>query len=272
MEGGSRYKDKVAIITGGSKGIGEGCVRVFVRNGAKVVFCARGEKEGKALEEEVNKTGPGESLFLKCDVSKEDEIKNVVDITVEKFGRIDCLINNAGTHPSHKPIDDFSGEDFRNLLNINVVNYFLFSKFALPELRKVKGNIIMDSSLVAQIGQLGAVTYVSTKGAITSMCRALAIDEAKYEVRVNSFSPGNIWTPLWAAGAASSSDEKATIEGGKNAQLLGRFGTIEEAGQLCLFLAAEATFCTGLDIPLSGGAELNYGNKNRLGTGGNIYG
>jgi len=260
---GLRYKDKVTIVTGGTKGIGEGCVRVFVRNGSRVVFCARGEADGLKLQEELNNQGPGEALFVKCDVTNEDDIKNLINVTVEKFGQIDCLINNAGWHPPFQPIDDFSGDDFKDLFNLNVVSYFLASKYALPHLRKTRGNIINDSSLVGMIGQQGAVTYCATKGAISGMSRALAIDEAKYGVRVNTFSPGNIWTPMWESGARQSGDPEGARLAGEDAQLLGRFGTIEESGELCLFLAAEGTFCTGIDVPLSGGAELNYGAKNR---------
>ena len=100
-----RYKDKVTIVTGGSKGIGEGCVRVFVEEGgAKVVFCARDEAEGKALAEpEVNKKGPATALFVRCDVRKVEDIERLIDVTIEKHSRIDCLINNAGWHPPHKP-------------------------------------------------------------------------------------------------------------------------------------------------------------------------
>jgi len=261
---GMRYKDKVTIVTGGSKGIGEGCVRVFVRNGSNVVFCSRGEADGRRLEAELNAKGPGKALFVKCDVTKEDEIKNLIDVTVSTFGRIDCLINNAGWHPPLSPIDGFSAQDFRDLFELNVMSYFLASKYALPHLRKTKGNILNDSSLVGQIGQQGSVTYVATKGAISAMSRALAVDEAAHEVRVNTFSPGNVWTPLWEKVADDTGDAKGAKAAGEDAQLMGRMGTIEECGELCLFLAAEGTFCTGLDIPISGGAELNYGVKTRL--------
>ena len=103
-----QYQDKVAIITGGSKGIGEGCVRVFVAAGADVVFCARGDAAGRALEKEVNASGPGRATFRTCDVSHIEEIERLIDETASEHGRLDCLINNAGWHPPHKPIDDFS--------------------------------------------------------------------------------------------------------------------------------------------------------------------
>lgn len=260
-----RYKDKVAIITGGTKGIGEGCVRAFVGAGAKVVFCARNEKQGNELAAEVNKKGPGEATFVKCDVSKVAEIEALVDFTAKKHGRIDCLINNAGWHPPHNAIDEFSYQDFRDLFELNVMSIFAACKRALPHLRKTKGNIINMSSLVGQMGQPGAVTYVATKGAITAMTKALAIDEAAHDVRVNSVSPGNIYTPLWQEAIDASPDPAKTRADGDAAQLLGRMGTIEETGQLCLFLAAEATFTTGVDHIQSGGAELSYGRKTRKG-------
>ncbi|PYQ52092.1 MAG: oxidoreductase [Acidobacteria bacterium] len=258
-----RYADKAVIVTGGSKGIGEGCVRVFVEAGSKVVFCARDVKAGESLAAEVNARGPGTAAFLRCDVSKTDEVERLVDTTVERFGRLDCLVNNAGWHPPHKPIDDFTPAEFRELFETNVMSIFVACRRALPHLRKTRGNIINMSSLVGSMGQLHATTYVATKGAVTAFTKALAVDEAAHGVRVNSVSPGNIYTPLWQEAIDGSSDPARTRADGEAAQLLGRMGTIEEAGRLCLFLAAEATFTTGVDHILSGGAELAYGRKTR---------
>ncbi|TNN42520.1 17-beta-hydroxysteroid dehydrogenase 14 [Liparis tanakae] len=245
-----RYQDKVVIVTGGSKGIGRGIVRVFVENGAKVVFCARG--------------GAGSCRFVPCDVSKEDDIKRLVAVTVEHYGAVDCLVNNAGWHPPHKPTDDTPGEEFRDLLNLNLVNYFLASKYALPYLRQRQGNIINVSSLVATIGQRDAAPYVATKGAIVSMTKAMAVDESLHNVRVNCISPGNVLTPLWEELAALTPDAAATIKLAETHQLLGRMGTEAELGLAALFLAADATFCTGIDLLVTGGAELDYGVKSRV--------
>ena len=121
------------------------------------------------------------------------------------------------------------------------MSLFVACQQALPYLRKTKGNIINMSSLVGSMGQLHATTYVATKGAITAFTKALAIDEAAHGVRVNSVSPGNIWTPLWKQAVDASSDPAKTRADGDAAQLMGRMGTIEEAGRLCLFLASEAT-------------------------------
>ncbi|XP_022094230.1 17-beta-hydroxysteroid dehydrogenase 14-like [Acanthaster planci] len=259
-----RYQDKVVLITGGSKGLGEAAVREFVKAGSKVAFCARGVEVGKALEVELNKVGPGECFFIQCDVFKEDDIKRTVEQTVEKYKRLDCLINNAGWHPPEMKIDDVTAEHFKWLNDLNVINPFIFSKHALPHLRKTKGNIINISSLVAKIGQTHAVPYVTTKGAIDAMTRAMAVDEAQYEVRVNTISPGNFWTPLWDEFSQASADTKAFIQRGAEAQLIGRFGKPEESGKMCLFIAAEATFCTGHDFVMSGGSDLDYGCKTRV--------
>lgn len=260
-----RYPDKVVIVTGGTKGIGEGCVRAFVAAGAKVVFCARSQPEGDALAAELAVRGPGEAHFIRCDVSKVAEVEALVDRTVERHGRLDCLVNNAGWHPPHKPIDAFTPQDFRDLFELNVMSVFAACRRALPHLRKTKGNIINVSSLVGSMGQLHATTYVATKGAITAFTKALAVDEAAHDVRVNSISPGNIMTPLWQEAIDASADKEGTRKAGDEAQLLGRMGTIEETGRLAVFLAAQATFTTGVDHIQSGGAELGYGRKTRKG-------
>jgi NAD(P)-dependent dehydrogenase (short-subunit alcohol dehydrogenase family) len=259
-----KYSDKVVLITGGSKGIGRGCVEVFVKAGAKVVFCARHAPDGEQLAAQLNERGPGEAMFLPCNVVNADEISGLIDKVITKHNRLDCLINNAGWHPPHQPIDDFSLQDFRDLLELNLVSVFAACKFALPHLRRSKGNIINLSSLVGSMGQLYATTYVATKGAITAFTKALAIDEAVHGVRVNSVSPGNIYTPLWQEAIDAAQDPEECRKDGEAAQLMGRMGTIEEAGKLCLFIASEATFTTGVDHIISGGAELGYGRKSRV--------
>jgi NAD(P)-dependent dehydrogenase (short-subunit alcohol dehydrogenase family) len=260
-----RYPDKVVLITGGSKGIGEGCVRVFVEAGSRVAFCARNPEPGGSLAREVTAKGPGEAVFVRCDVSRTEEVERLVDGVVERFGRLDCLINNAGWHPPHKAIDEFSYQELRALLDLNVVSVFAACKRALPHLRRTKGNIINVSSLVGAMGQLHATTYVATKGAVTAFTKALAVDEAEHDVRVNSVSPGNIYTPLWQEAIDAAPEPARCRADGEAAQLLGRMGDIEETGRLCLFIAAEATFTTGVDHIQSGGAELAYGRKTRKG-------
>ena len=254
----------VCIITGGTSGIGEGCVRLFAREGAQVVFCAPGPNDGTALEASLNAARSGSARYVPCDMTRPEQIENLVARAVETFGRIDCLINNAGWHPPHKTIDGFSIDEFRSLLDLNVIGVFAACKFALPEIRKVRGSIVNISSLTAVIGQVQATTYVATKGAVTAFTKALAIDEAAHGVRVNAISPGNIFTPLWQQGIDQSPDPKKCRADGDAAQLLGRMGTTEETAKLAFFLAVDATFTTGVDHYLTGGAELAYGRKTQI--------
>ena len=261
------YADKVVIITGGSSGIGKGCAEQFVKAGARVVVCCNNENEGAAVADTLRDTalrqGSGSADFVYCDVTRTDDIRNLIDATISRHGQIDCLINNAGWHPPHKSIDDFSVQEFRDLLELNLVSIFSASKLGLPYLRQTKGNIINMSSLVATIGQRHATTYVATKGAITAFTKALAVDEAPNGVRVNSVSPGNIFTPLWQEAIDAAPDPQKYRAEGEAAQLVGRMGCVEEVGRLCLFIASEATFTTGVDHIISGGAELGYAQRVR---------
>ena len=254
--------DKVTIITGGSKGIGEGVARVFVAAGAKVVICARGEQEGPALAQELTRQGPGTCDFMRCDVTQPTQIKELIEQTVALHGRLDCLVNNAGWHPDHRPIDDFSIEEFESLLHLNLVSYFAASKYALPYLRKTHGSIINMSSLVGEMGQEWATTYCATKGGITALTKALAVDEARNGVRINAVLPGAIITPMAKHFIEANPDALAIQDFLDSWQWNGRRGTIEEVGYTCLFLASDgASFITGIELNVSGGAELAYGIK-----------
>ena len=253
---------KVAIVTGGAKGIGEGCARVFCGAGWHVVICDLDNKAGQALAQELSSKGAGQCQFEAADVRKPDDLQRVVDQTIKRYNRLDCLINNAGWHPPPQPIDEFSIEEFKDLLQLNLIAVFAGCKFALPHLRKTRGSIVNISSLVATLGQEFATTYCATKGAVSALTRALAIDEARHGVRVNAVLPGNIMSHMRITGVAASKNPQVLHDWLESVQWVGRSGTIEEAGQTCLFLASEAaSFITGVDLILSGGAELGYGPK-----------
>jgi NAD(P)-dependent dehydrogenase (short-subunit alcohol dehydrogenase family) len=255
-------QSKVAIITGGAKGIGEGCTRVFCGAGWRVVISDYDEKSAVALVKELNAKGPGEVHFELADMRKEEDIKRVIDSAVKRYGRLDALVNNAGWHPPTLPIDAFSVQDFYDLLQLNLIAVFVGCKLALPHLRKTRGSIVSISSLVAHLGQEGATIYCATKGAVSAFTKALAIDEAKHGVRVNAILPGNIFTHMRVTSVDASPDPKGLHNWLEATQHLGRSGTIEEAGKTALFLASEqSSFITGIDLILSGGAELGYGPK-----------
>jgi NAD(P)-dependent dehydrogenase (short-subunit alcohol dehydrogenase family) len=257
------YTGRVVIVTGGTKGIGRGCVEVFAAAGAHVVFCSHEPEGGADLSAEVTGRGPGRADFALCDVADAAGLTSLVTETGARLERLDCLINNAGWHPPHKPIDEFTLDEFEALMRLNVTSVFVGCRAALPFLRRSRGSIINIASLVATIGQHYATTYVASKGAVLSFTKALAVDEAPHGVRVNAVSPGNIDTPLWQQAVDQSPDPRRTRADGDNAQPMGRMGTAEEVGRLCLFLAAQATFITGVDHIISGGAELGYGRKTR---------
>jgi NAD(P)-dependent dehydrogenase (short-subunit alcohol dehydrogenase family) len=255
------FAGKTVIVTGGTQGIGEGCAAVFAAAGASVVVASPDAVRGPEMAAALTARGPGRVHFTRCDVTADADRSALVAGTVERDGRLDCLVNNAGWHPPHKPIDDFSLDDFRALIELNVISVFALAKLALPHLRRTRGSIVNVASLVATIGQHHATTYVATKGAVKSFTKALAVDEAVHGVRVNSISPGNVFTPLWQAAIDSAPDPARCRDDGEAAQWAGRMGTPEEVGRLCLFLASEATFTTGVDHIISGGAEIGYGRK-----------
>ena len=254
--------EKVTLITGGSKGIGAGCALVFVQAGATVVICARGQEAGESLAAELTAAGPGQCHYLPCDVMQPDDIQQVIQRTVGRFGRLDCLINNAGGHPPHKPIDEFSIEEFQRLFELNLLSYLVGCKFALPHLRKVRGSIINMSSLVGIMGQQSAPTYCATKGGINAFTKALAIDEARHGVRVNAVLPGNILSDSRIRGVAAAPNPEKLDRLVDSWQWPGRSGTNEECGYACLFLASDwASYITGVELIVSGGSELGYGVK-----------
>ncbi|KAM5295860.1 L-fucose dehydrogenase [Glossophaga mutica] len=260
MATGLRYAGKVVIVTGGGRGIGAEIVRAFVKSGAQVVICDKEESGGRALEQEL----PG-TVFILSDVTREEDMQTLVSETIRRFGRLDCVVNNAGRHlPSQWP-EETCAQEFRELLEVNLMGPYTLTKLALPHLRKSQGNVINISSLVGTIAQTQGLTYVATKGALTAMTKALALDESQYGVRVNCISPGNIWTPMWQELAATAPDPKAAVWNGILAQPLGRMGHPAEVAAAAVFLAAEASFCTGCELFMTGGAELGYGRKVKKG-------
>jgi NAD(P)-dependent dehydrogenase (short-subunit alcohol dehydrogenase family) len=253
-----KLQDKVAVITGGSKGIGLGCGRVFARHGCKVVLTARGEDAGKQAEREIADLG-GIAWFISTDVTQEADVHAAIAAAVDRFGRLDCIVNNAGWHPPAMAIDQTSLADFEQLLRLNLTSTFLGCKFAVPHLRKTRGTIINMSSEVALIGQAQAPAYVSTKAGQIGLTRALALDLAKDGIRVNAVCPAGVLTPLMREWAESQYDPQAALAMVDSWHPLGRMATIDEIGEVCAFLASdEAAFITGQVICPDGGAALGY--------------
>lgn len=251
---GLKFQDKVAIVTGACSGIGKGCLDVLLENGGTVVVFDINDRIGNQLQAD----NPGKVLYVHCDVTSEQEVKKSIENTVEKLGRVDCLVNNVGHHPGSHSIDEFTVEGFKTLLDINVVSMFTMSKYALPHLRKVKGNIVNISSISGTHAQKNSSTYAASKGAILSLSKALAIDEAKLGVRVNAICPGPVNTPLLREFLESLGEKARDLPSWSQ---LGRVGEPREIGLACLFLCTDATFCTGIELMCTGGCEIGYGVK-----------
>lgn len=254
-----RYDRKVVIVTGGSKGIGAGCVRVFAREGGSVAILDIDLAAGHALAEELNSRRPGSAVVIPCDVRHPEQIHTAIEETVQHFGRLDCLINNAGVHPPATSLEDTRIEDLECLLRMNFVSTFAAAKFALPHLRRTTGTIINMSSMTAVLGQHQSAAYASTKGAQLSFTKALAVELGREGIRVNAVLPSNVDTPLMRDWAASLPDPASALKRVAELQVLGRMADPEEIGRVCLFLATEdSSFVTGQGIEVEGGASLDY--------------
>jgi L-fucose dehydrogenase len=253
-----KLQGKVAVITGGSKGIGLGCARVFSKYGATVVIAALGDEAGPAAQQEITASG-GAAWFVPTDVTEPAQLQAAVDQTVARFGRLDCLVNNAGWHPPAMTIEQTSVEDFERLVKLNLTSAFVGCKAAVPHLRKTRGSIINMSSEVALIGQAAAPSYVTTKAGQLGLTRALALDLAPDGVRVNAVCPAGVLTPLMRQWADTQYDPQAALAMVDSWHPLGRMATAEEIGEVCAFLASsEAAFVTGQVICPDGGAALGY--------------
>lgn len=253
-----KLKDKVAIVTGSSKGIGEGIARVFSREGAKVVIVCRTEDTGKKMAEELG-SSEGRAIFVRTDVTSSESIRNMIDTTIKTFGKLDILVNNAGYHLS-KNVEETSEEEWEFIINTNLRSMFLCSKYAIPHLRKTKGNIINISSMVGLVGQPNAGAYSATKGGQVAMSKGMAIDFAPDGIRVNVICPGWIQTPLVEDWFSQQKDPKAARKYIYGQHPLGRIGTIEECGKAALYLACneDSAFVTGITLNIDGGVTLGY--------------
>ncbi|HZU76640.1 MAG TPA: SDR family oxidoreductase, partial [Dehalococcoidia bacterium] len=183
---GNRLAGKVAVITGGTSGIGEATVRLFVQEGAKVVFSGRSEDSGRAIERELGEA----AAFVRADVTREDEIKATIDRALERFGRLDCLFNNAGGNASGT-LETVTPEQFHYAMDLLLGSVIFGIKHATPVMKaQGGGSIINNSSVAALRHNLGGYLYSAAKAAVTQVSRIAGVELAPYGIRVNSISPG----------------------------------------------------------------------------------
>jgi NAD(P)-dependent dehydrogenase (short-subunit alcohol dehydrogenase family) len=245
---------KVAIVTGGSSGIGERIVELFVEQGAKVVVAARRQEEGAALEKRLG------VRFIRADVSNESEVKTMVDQTVKWFGRVDCLVNNAGVPSPMVSITEIDVPTIDQLLAVNVRGVLLGIKHVAPVmLAQNAGSIINIGSIAGLRGGVSGHIYSATKAAVQSITRSAGAELGEKGIRVNTISPGAIVTGIFAKNAgveASKADRLTDVIKGAFATLqpIPRAGMPEDIAQAAVFLAGDgSSFINGQDIVVDGG-------------------
>ena len=248
---------KVVVVTGGANGIGLGCAQVMARHGASIVIADIDEEAGPEAEANLREMG-GQALFVPTDVSQSEPVAQMVEQTVAEYGRLDCMLNNAGTHIS-KTVFDQTEEEWDRLINTNLKSYFLCTKAALDHLVAAKGSIINMSSMVGLVGQSRAMAYCASKGGIVAMTKALALDLAPYGVRANCICPGWVVTPLVEDWFNQQPDPEEARQYIYSVHPLGRIATVEEVGEAAAFLSSDAaSFITGIALPVDGAVTLGY--------------
>lgn len=245
-----RLQGKVALISGGARGMGAVEARLFAREGASVAIADVLDDDGKKVEAEINETG-GQCLYLRLDVTSEEQWQRAVASTVARFGRLDILVNNAGVS-QRGGLEDTTAADWDRVMAINAKGVFLGAKAATPELRKAGGGSIINIS--SQMGIVGSdvsgVGYHASKGAVRTFTKAAAIRLASEGIRVNSVHPGPIVTPM----TEERLQDPAYREHMRSRIPLGRIGTPEDVAYGVLYLASdESSFVTGAELVIDGG-------------------
>ena len=245
-----RLQGKVALISGGARGMGSTEALMFAREGARVVMGDISDDEGQKLEAEINETG-GEALFLHLDVTSEDQWKKAISATVNRFGKLDVLVNNAGLSGTFDP-DKMSTDAWDKLMDINAKGVFLGLKYAIPEMQKIgSGSIVNISSISGIVGQdFVHMGYNASKGAVRILTKSAAVQYARDGIRVNSVHPG-LMPPMKTSKASADPGVRQTMI---EKIPMGRDGRREEVGYAVLFLASdEASYITGAELVVDGG-------------------
>lgn len=243
-------KDKVAIITGGTRGIGIETVRTFLKNGAKVVlFGSREQTVSKAIDELRIENSDYEVIGFYPTLYDEIEVKDVFEKVVERYGKVDIVVNNAGVSSS-TPITSYTIDEYDKISNLNIKSVFVVSKVAVPYLEKTKGVIVNTSSMVSIYGQPSGVMYPASKFAVNGMTKSLARELAPKGIRVNAVAPGITETDMVRA------LPKEVIEPLIKTIPLGRIGTPQDIANAILFLASDlASYITGEILSVDGAAR-----------------
>lgn len=248
-------KDKIIFLTGGSCGIGRDCAKAYAAEGAKVVVLARDtEGVGKTAAE----LGP-EHLGIVCDVTHAEEVKAAVERTISRYGHLDAVHNNAGISTPSKPLHETSDAEWNALFDVNLKGVLHTMRHTFSALVKSHGCVLNTSSLVGVIGQEIHAAYTATKGGLNALTKSMALDYAKYGIRVNAVCPAGVWTPMLRQWCDEQPDPASTVRYLDEIHALGYCPESTVVADACVFLLSEkARFITGHIMNVSGGAELGY--------------
>jgi NAD(P)-dependent dehydrogenase (short-subunit alcohol dehydrogenase family) len=248
-----RLNNRVALITGGTSGIGEATAILFAREGAKVAITGRSVERGRAVADTIKRNG-GEAVFIRTDVRHAQECNHAVDETLRAYDTLDILFNNAGVFYPHT-ILDCTEEEWDLQININLKGTFLMSKAALPRMiEQRRGVIINNSSGWGIAGGDSAAAYCASKGGVVLLTKAMAIDHGKQGIRVNCICPGDVDTPMLPEDARMRGLKWEDYLAGCANRPMGRIGTSDEIAKAALFLASDdSSFMTGATLVVDGG-------------------
>ena len=245
-----KLTDKVALVTGGSRGIGFAIAKILSDNGATVVITSKNSEKIKQAEAKISN-----SFGITCDIKKKNEVQNVLDQTIKKFGKLDILVNNAGIFPKIKLLHEIEEEEWNEVLDVNLTGQFRFTKEAIPHLQKTSGciiNISSDAGLKAYQG-FNADAYSASKAALIVLTKCWALEYAKDKIRVNCICPGVVDTDMTKPFLKNQKD----IEFMNNEHPLGRIGQPEEIGKSVLYFASDdALWITGAILTVDGGESI----------------
>ncbi len=237
------FKEKVAVVTGGASGIGLATTKKLLSEGANVVIL-----DLKMDEEIINGLG-GNAIYLKCDVSNEENVKNCIEEIIKKFNHIDYLVANAGIGGSASKPHEVSMDEWNKVISVNQTGIFLLNKYVINEmLKNGKGAVVNTSSMYGLVGSTTSFAYSASKGAINQMTRSLALTYARDNIRVNAIAPGYVDTPILSMVPDNIKEAMG------NELPIGRLGKDTEiANLICYLLSDDASFITGAIIPIDGG-------------------